>query len=165
MDLLCKKCSRESYKVKWKDTWSHKRNSNLYGKITSVSHSVLSDSLWPHCLWPHCLYWSGLPFPSPGDFPYPGLNPDLLHCRQTLYWLSQQRSPSDGKNKKPLRWKNIYLFLFLESSGPLSTPRGPWTPSSLRAPDSLSTYLRINSYTRWKHQDLNKGKYMDNYES
>ena len=27
------------------------------------------------------VYWSGLPFPSPGDFPIPGLNPGLLYCR------------------------------------------------------------------------------------
>ena len=26
-------------------------------------------------------YWSVLPFPSPGDLPYPGLNLHLLHCR------------------------------------------------------------------------------------
>ena len=26
-------------------------------------------------------YWSGLPFPSPGDLPNQGLNPGLLHCR------------------------------------------------------------------------------------
>ena len=33
-------------------------------------------------------YWSGLSFPSPGDF----LNPrtELLHCRQILYYLSHQ---------------------------------------------------------------------------
>ena len=30
-------------------------------------------------------YWSGLPFPSPGDLP----NPGLLHCRWILYQLSQ----------------------------------------------------------------------------
>ena len=29
-------------------------------------------------------HWSGLPFPSPGDLPEPG----LLHCRQMLYRLS-----------------------------------------------------------------------------
>ena len=37
-------------------------------------------------------YWSGLPFPSPGIFPTQGLNPCLLHCRQTLYRLSHQGS-------------------------------------------------------------------------
>ena len=29
-------------------------------------------------------YWSGLPFPSPGDLPEPGIEPGLLHWRQTL---------------------------------------------------------------------------------
>ena len=33
-------------------------------------------------------YWSGLPFPSPGDLPDPGIEPRFLHCRQTLYPLS-----------------------------------------------------------------------------
>ena len=36
-------------------------------------------------------YWSGLPFPSPGIFQTQGSNPYpllLLHCRQTLYYLS-----------------------------------------------------------------------------
>ena len=35
-------------------------------------------------------YWSGLPFPSPGDLPDLGSNPGLLHCRQILYHLSHQ---------------------------------------------------------------------------
>ena len=33
-------------------------------------------------------YWSGLPFPSPGNFLTQGSNPGLTHCRQTLYHLS-----------------------------------------------------------------------------
>jgi len=37
-------------------------------------------------------HWSGLSFLSPGDLPDPGLNPGLLHCRQTLYHLSHQGS-------------------------------------------------------------------------
>ena len=36
-------------------------------------------------------YWSGLPFPSPGDFPDQGSNPGLPHCRQILHCLSHQR--------------------------------------------------------------------------
>ena len=35
-------------------------------------------------------YWSGLPFPSPEALPDPGIKPDLLHCRQSLYHLSHQ---------------------------------------------------------------------------
>ena len=34
-------------------------------------------------------YWSGLPFPAPGDLPDPG----IPHCRQILYCLSHQGSP------------------------------------------------------------------------
>ena len=33
-------------------------------------------------------YWSGQPFPSPGDLSNQGLNPGLPHCRQILYQLS-----------------------------------------------------------------------------
>ena len=35
-------------------------------------------------------YWTGLPFPSPGDPP----NPGLLICRRILYQLSHQGSPT-----------------------------------------------------------------------
>ena len=38
-------------------------------------------------------YWSGLPFPSSGDLPNPGIKPGLLYCRQILYWLSYKGSP------------------------------------------------------------------------
>ena len=37
-------------------------------------------------------YWSGLPFPSPGDLPNSEIKPGLPHCRQTLYPLSHQWS-------------------------------------------------------------------------
>ena len=46
--------------------------------LCCVSHSVVSDSLWP-CQAPLSLefsrqeYWSGLPCPSPGDLPNPGM--------------------------------------------------------------------------------------------
>ena len=38
-------------------------------------------------------YWSGLPFPSPGDLPNPEIELGLHHCRQVLYSLSHQGSP------------------------------------------------------------------------
>jgi len=39
-------------------------------------------------------YWSGFPFPSPGDLLTQELNPGLLHCRQILSQLSYKGSPS-----------------------------------------------------------------------
>ena len=38
-------------------------------------------------------YWSGKPFPSPGDLPNPGIEPRLPHCRQIFYHLSHKGSP------------------------------------------------------------------------
>ena len=65
----------------------------------SESHSVMSDPLRPHGLYS--------PWNSPGQntgvgslsllqgiFPTQGLNPGLPHCKQTLYQLSHQGSPS-----------------------------------------------------------------------
>ena len=63
-----------------------------------VSYSVISDSLQPlGCIayqaplsieFSRQEFWSGLPFPSPGYLPNPGLNPGLMHSRQMLYHLS-----------------------------------------------------------------------------
>ena len=57
----------------------------------SVSHSVVSDSLQPPwtvaCQAPLSMghpsqeYWSGLPFPSPGNLSAQELNPGLLHYK------------------------------------------------------------------------------------
>ena len=58
-------------------------------------------------------YWSGLPFPSPGDLPDPG----LPHCRQTLYRLSHQGSPSLDRLCLwlwYLLWPKSYLRFFLK---------------------------------------------------
>ena len=44
----------------------------------SVGSSEVSASLWPHGLsmeFSRQEYWSGLPFPSPGDLPNPGIKP------------------------------------------------------------------------------------------
>ena len=38
-------------------------------------------------------YWSGLPFPPPGDLPDPGMEPRFPACRQIPYHLSHQGSP------------------------------------------------------------------------
>ena len=68
------------------------------GWETSESCSVLSDSLPDHGLYRPVKfsrpeYWSGWPFPSPGNPPNPGIEPGSPDCRQILYHLSQQGSP------------------------------------------------------------------------
>ena len=55
--------------------------------LDRVSHSVVSDSATPWSVpnqaplsmgFPRQEYWSGLPFPSPGDLPDPGIKPASL---------------------------------------------------------------------------------------
>ena len=42
-------------------------------------------------------YWSGLPFPSPGDLPnQEGSNLGFLHCKHILYHMRHQGSPSNS---------------------------------------------------------------------
>ena len=76
----------------WSELWKiggieiAERRAIIWGKSESVSHSVMSDSLQPCGLYvarqaPLSIgfsrqeYWSGLPFPSPGDLPNPGIKP------------------------------------------------------------------------------------------
>ena len=84
------------------------------------SHSVLSDSLWPHGL--HS------PWHSPGQntgvgsltllqgiFPTQGLNPGLLHCRQILYQPSGKGSPvSPSRRIKLDPWLNTIEKSYLK---------------------------------------------------
>ena len=52
-------------------------------------------------------YWSGLPFPSPGDLLTQGSNLGLLHCRQMLYRQSQQGSPINTLYWARLKHNNL----------------------------------------------------------
>ena len=80
-----------------------------------LSRSVMSDSLQPHELYPTMLL---CPWDSPGKnngvdyhfllqgiFPTQGSNPDLPHCRQTLYRLSHQE----------VQLVHIYIFFLYTS--------------------------------------------------
>ena len=48
-------------------------------------------------------YWSGLPFPSPGDSPEPGTEPSLPHCQHILYCLKGK--PREAQNS-PVKCTN-----------------------------------------------------------
>ena len=90
-----------------RDVSNYRNNKNLFplplsSSSSSVSHSVVSDSLRPHGLSPTRLL---CPWDSPGKntgmgchsllqgiFPTQGLNPGLLHYRQILCHLNHQGS-------------------------------------------------------------------------
>ena len=72
-------------------------------KVKSLSHVQLFATV-PHQAplsmgFSRQEYWSGLPFPSPGNLPNPGIE-FSLPCRQTLYSLSH---------------KNIYIYIYIYS--------------------------------------------------
>ena len=57
-----------------------------------TNHVRLFVILWPEAIqdplsmgFPRQEYWGGLPFPSPGDIPGPGIEPHLLLGRWILY--------------------------------------------------------------------------------
>ena len=113
---------------------------SIYGPLTkcqamfqtlgteSESHSVMSDSLWPHGLQPARLL---CPRKSPGQntgvgshsllqgiFPTQGSNPGLPHCRRIHYQLNHQGSPREGIKTQPFNckliqplWKIVWRFL------------------------------------------------------
>ena len=94
-------CSKES-RHNWATELNWKSLSGLshtLGFGWKWSRSVVSNSLRPHghqappsMGFSRQEYWSGLPFPSPGNFPTQGSNMGLPHCRQMLYRLSHQGS-------------------------------------------------------------------------
>ena len=99
----------------------------LWWKVKSLSHVWLFATPWtvayhapPSLGLSRQEYWSGLPFPSPEIFPTQGSNPGLPHCRQTLYRLSHQGSPS----------KRIIWILLLWITG-LQNRAGQWKACSL----------------------------------
>ena len=84
-------------------------------KVKVLSHSVVSDSLWPmgySCQVPLSMEfsrqerWTGLPF-SPRDLPNPGIEPGSPSL-PILYHLSHQRSPLSGA-KASRTWISLFF--------------------------------------------------------
>ena len=61
-------------------------------------------------------YWSGLPFPSPGNLLTQGSNPGLPHSWQMLYHLSHQGSPTIKSliHDLPQFFLGIYVILHMK---------------------------------------------------
>ena len=57
-------------------------------------------------------YWSRLPFSSPGEFPDPGLNLGLPHCRQTLYHCTGGRDQNHPQEEEMQKGKELSEEVF-----------------------------------------------------
>ena len=112
-----------------------------------LSHSVTSDSETPRAAackaalsmgFPRPEYWSGVPVPSPGDLPDPGVEPASPHCRWDLCrWSHRERRVSDSP---PETWgwehsdssgSTIWLWRETTASGSRRL-RVPYSPSENR---------------------------------
>ena len=58
-------------------------------------------------------YWSGLPFPSPGDLPDPGVEPQSHACKQIP--ASQVDSSQTGPGEKPYAFRTLPSLISLLS--------------------------------------------------
>ena len=82
--------------------------------------------------------WSGLPFPSPGDLPNPGIEPKSPILQQTLYRLSHQGMLGYIKIIYPLLELNLQIC-------PLSVP-----PPTFWVLTLYSAHLSSFSLKSWK---------------
>ena len=90
-----------------------------YSEWVSESHSAMSDdSLYSiqSMEFPRPQYWSGEPFPSPGDLPKPGIEPRSLA-------LQADSLPAEPQGK-PVSIVHIYPSLLDVPSTPTSHPSG-----------------------------------------
>ena len=63
-------------------------------------------------------YWSGLPFPSPGDLPGPGIEPVYPHCRRFFTVWATREALQELKKKK---FKSINSLATSLLYGPTAT--------------------------------------------
>ena len=110
-------------------------------------------------------YWSGWPFPSPGDLPNRGIEPRSPTLQWILYRLSHNGSPSgawrNGNNHyNSYRAESISLLAHTGEWVPTETPRGSVgvTPiiqmrtEALRAPPSPALSTHLSSARLWGSQ-------------
>ena len=129
----------------------------------SSSHSVMSNSLWPHALEPTGLLcqWNapgkntgvGCHSLLQGMFRTRGSNPGLLHCRHILYHLSHEGSPKlkskEEKDNIQELWYNYkrcnICVMRLPKSGQLGGTGGP---GSLLPTDTSRIHLQVEKFSQ-----------------
>ena len=90
-----------------------------FGRAYMLSYSVMSDSVTPWTVahqappameFSRQEYWSGVPFPSPGDLPDPGIEPTSPALAGAFFTTVPPGKPVSGVQKSDL--KRIYIFFF-----------------------------------------------------
>ena len=61
-------------------------------------------------------YWSGLPFPSPGDLPNPGIDLGLLHCRRQFFSIPKNFLPKRWDIEPPCMFQEVNKKQYMRTS-------------------------------------------------
>ena len=106
-------------------------------------------------------YWSGLPFPSPGDLPDRGIGPRSPHCRQMLYSLSHQLDHKEGWALKNWFFQIVVLEKILENSWEDCKENKPVNPKEINPEYSveglmLKMKLQYFGHLMWRANLLEK---------
>ena len=140
---------------------NHLSPGTIFGEVKLLSHVHLFVTLWtvvrqasPSMGFSRQEYWSGVPLPSPlgchfllqGIFLTQGSNLGLPHCRQVLYPLSHEGSPTFKQGLAKLKAQLSHILIFIHSEGRTSEPvkllscdqlfETPWTVA-YQAPPSM----------------------------
>ena len=159
-------------KIKWQDhavvveapswkchlSYSHKSER----KSENVSRSVVSNSLRPHGLYVACQippsigfsrqeFWSGLPFPSPGDLPWPRDRTPVsrIVCRRVTIWATREACIS-------------YVQIILMA--PTSHSNSPYSTCQEISVKILPAAEYIYSNYAFRTGEITKDRFMTHYE-
>ena len=130
--------------------WNDHTISLKWSEVKSLSHARLFATPWTVACTKLLHSWDflgkstgvGCHFLLQGIFPTQGSNPNLLHCRQTLYHLSHQGSPTFWKSSS-----NILTWWSLPSSPIEDFPRQSilmWSHRTLIKPISVFFSWKYN---------------------
>ena len=125
--------------------------------MKSLGRVQLSATLWAVAYqaplstgFPRQEYWSGLPFPPPGDPPNQGSNPGLSHCGQTLYHLSHQGSSLMAQTVKHL---STMQEAWVQSLGGKIIWRRKWQSIPVLLPGKSHGCKRVVGYSPWGRKE------------
>ena len=145
---------------KKKKNWDHQSQPNFqlneptWSEMKSLSRFWLFATPWtvayqnpPSMGFSRQEYWSGLPFPSPGDLPDPGIEPPSPALQADAFpseppgkswWISLVSEPEWNKQKW-MRSTLWWLRLATEFRGVLSTKKANFNVTQASAPCTLNT--------------------------
>ena len=109
-------------------------------------------------------YWSGLSFPSPGDRPSPGIEPEspalqAVCCIACGLYVDSLLIEPPGKMQSKISWLSSGWDFAFQCRGPRSDPWGrkipwrmKWQPTIVFLPEKSHGQRSLAGYSPWGHK-------------